>query len=129
MAQDLIEYLRTHSAKGFKPEPHYFTDGDFLTYYFRNDRCYAKRIDDILTVFLSIDGNELVGCKIKGVKHILQKAGNFRVTLDGGPVQLGLFFFAGASAATDELQLRHYEQLGQVASEVTVNQQELQGAR
>ena len=83
MEQDLDEYLKTHKAKGFKAVPHYFGQGDFVTYYFRDDPCYAERVDDLLTVFLTFDTKELVGCKIKGVRHILRTAGNFGVTKGG----------------------------------------------
>ena len=89
MAQDLDEYLKTHPPKGFRPVPHYFAQGDFVTFYFRNDPCFAQRVDDLLTVFVAFDTRELVGCKIKGVKHILQTAGEFGVTVDGGDIQLG----------------------------------------
>jgi hypothetical protein len=126
MAEDLDEYLKNHSPKGFRPLPHYFAQGDFVTYYFRNDPSYAERVDDLLTVFLSFETKELVGCKIKGVKHILQTAGDFGVALDDGDVRLGIFFFVGAALARDEAQRTRYEQIGQKAKEVTVNRKELE---
>ncbi len=129
MAQNLDEYLATHKPKGFRPVPHYFAQGDFVTYYFRSDPSYAQRVDDILTVFLSFDTNELVGCKIKGVKHILQTAGAFGVTLDDEDVELGLFFFVGASLAKDETQKQRYEQLRQVARTARIDKRELQEAQ
>src|ERR1022692_4092970 len=102
MAQDLTEYLKTHPSQGFKPVPQYFPQGDFVTYYFRNDPCYAQRVDDLLTVFLAFDTHEVVGCKIKGIKHITQTAGAFGVSLADEAVRLGTFFFVGASLAKDE---------------------------
>ena len=128
MAQDLMEYLKTHPPQGFRPIPHYFPQGDFVTYYFRNDPSFAERVDDLLTVFLTFDTKELVGCKIKGVKHILQTAGDFGVTLDDGDVQLGLFFFVGASMAKEESQRKRYEQLRLVASAAILDKRELAGA-
>src|SRR3977135_1506577 len=101
MATNLDEYLESLRPKGFRPVPHYFAQGDFVTYYFRNDPCYAERVDDLLTVFVTFDTKELVGCKIKGVKHILQSAGNFGVGMDDGAVRLGMFFFVGAALAKD----------------------------
>ena len=126
MAQDLIEYLKTHPAQGFRPVPHYFPEGDFVTYYFRNDPSYAQRVDDLLTVFLAFDTKELVGCKIKGVRHILQTAGDFGIGLDAGTVQLGFFFFVGASLAKEEMQKKRYEELRQKASEVSLDRRLLQ---
>lgn len=126
MAHDLDDYLATHRPKGFRPVPHYFAQGDFVTYYFRNDPCYAEPVDDLLTVFLTFDTKELVGCKIKGVKHILRTAGHFGVSLDDGDVRLGMFFFVGAAVAKDEAQRCRYEQIGEKAKEATVNRKELE---
>jgi len=128
MAQDLKQYLEGRKCKGFNPVPHYFANGDFLTYYFRNDRCYAQRVDDLLTVFLAMGSNELVGCKIKGVKHILQTAGNFGVTVDNGALPLGLFFFVGAALAKDDVQKKRYEELGRLAKHATLDRKDLQSA-
>jgi hypothetical protein len=126
MAEDLMEYLNTHPPQGFRPIPHYFPQGDFVTYYFRNERCYAQRVDDLLTVFVAFDTNELVGCKIKGIKHILQTAGDFGVSLDAGVVRLGMFFFIGASLAKDEVQRSRYDQIGLKAKDVTMDRKELE---
>lgn len=128
MAQDLMEYLKTHPPEGFKPVPHYFPQGDFVTYYFRNDPCFAQRVDDLLTVYLAFETKELVGCKIKGVKHILQTAGDFGVSLDDGAVRLGVFFFVGASLAKDEGQRSRYAEIGREAKDVEMDRKELQGA-
>jgi hypothetical protein len=83
-------------------------------------------VDDILTIFLTFDTNELVGCKIKGVKHILQTAGDFGVCLDDDLVRLGMFFFVGASLAKDEGQRRSYEQIGQKAKDITMDRKDLE---
>jgi hypothetical protein len=65
MADKLTDYLQEHPCKGFRPVPF-----DFVTYYARGERCFERRIDDLLTVYLSMETEELVGCKIKGVKHL-----------------------------------------------------------
>jgi hypothetical protein len=128
MAQNLEEYLEANRPRGFRGVPHYFAQGDFVTYYFRNDPCYAERVDDLLTVFLTFDSNEVVGCKIKGVKHILRTAGNFGVALDDGDVRLGMFFFVGAALAKDDAQRSRYEQIGAKAKEAIVDRKELDAA-
>jgi hypothetical protein len=129
MAADLMEYLKTHPPLGFRPVPHYFPQGDFVTYYFRNEPSYAERVDDLLTVYLTFDTKELVGCKIKGVKHILQTAGDLGVSLDDGLVRLGMFFFVGASLAKDEAQRTRYDQIGRQAKEVTMDRKQLEEAK
>jgi hypothetical protein len=128
MAENLMEYLKTHPPQGFRPVPHYFPDGDFVAYYFRNDRCYAERVDDLLTVFVSFETKELVGCKIKGVKRILQSAGDFGFALDDGTVRLGMFFFVGASVAKSEDQRNRYEQLARNIPNVTMSRAEFETA-
>jgi hypothetical protein len=102
MPQDLKQYLQEHKCKGFDPVPHYFPNGDFVTYYFRNERSFEQRVDELLTVYLAMETKELVGCKIKGVKHILSAAGDFGVTVEDGDLRLGLFFFVDAATAKSE---------------------------
>lgn len=127
MVENLKQFLAAHPAQGFKSVPHYFASGDFVTYYFRNGRCYAERVDDFLTVFLTHETAELVGFKIKGVKHILETAGDFGVIVDDGEVKLGLFFFLGATMAKDEAQKRRYEEL-EPFKDAILNRRELQPA-
>jgi hypothetical protein len=126
MAENLTEYLKEHPPQGWNAVPHYFPAEDYLTYYFRNDRCFSQRVDDLLTVYVSFETKELVGCKIKGVRHILQTAGDFEVTLDDGEVSLGFFFFVGASMAKDDAQRSRYEQIGKKAKDVRMKRKELE---
>lgn len=128
MARDLKEYLQEHPCQGFRPVAHYFANGDFVSYYFRNERCCAQRVDDLLTVYLATGTGELVGCKIKGVRHILDRAGTFGVTVDGGAVRLGLFFFYGAARAEDAVQQRRYEELARLAKDAMIDWKEFQPA-
>ena len=74
MEQTLKEYLRTHPCQGFNPVPHYSALGDFLTYYFRDDRAYEQRVDEVLTVYLSMKTHELVGFKITGINPFTFRA-------------------------------------------------------
>ena len=121
MATNLNEYLRAHKCKGFQPVPQYFPTGDFLTYYFKDTPCHAKRIDELLTVYLGDDTRELVGFKIKGAKHIVTHAGNFGVLINDENIQMGLFFFVGAAATKDVAQLRWYTELGKQAGDIRVD--------
>src|SRR5262245_36993076 len=110
--KNLKEYLLKHKCKEFNAVPHYSAAGDFLTYSFRDERAYEQRVDELLTVYLSANSHELVGCKIKGVRHILETAGEFGVSLEEGEsVKLGFFFFVGAATAHEEKQKKRYEEL------------------
>ncbi len=121
MAQSLKEYLAVNPCREFRPVPQYFATGDFLTYYWANDRPLAERIDDQLTVYRSIATHEMVGFKIKGVKHLLETAGEFGVTVDDGEVQLSFFFLWLGSKIEDIEKVRLYKELGKIASGVTLS--------
>ncbi len=92
MATTLTEYLKENPPGEFRSVPHYFPSGDYLTYFVSDEPCFAKRIDDVVTVYLANGSERLVGCKVKGVKHILRTAGEFRVEVQDGDVKLGFFF-------------------------------------
>jgi hypothetical protein len=120
VAENLSEYLRERKGGGgdnFRPVPHYFPDGDFLTYHFRDEPCYARRVDDLLTVYLSMQTHEPVGCKLDGVARILRQAGDFGVSVGDGNVKLGFFLFLGAARARDADRRRHYEELKALAKD------------
>ena len=44
---------------------------DALIVYFKGDADYAQRLTDDITLYRSLDTNEVVGCRIKGIKGIL----------------------------------------------------------
>jgi hypothetical protein len=128
MAENLTQYLDEHPCQGFNPVPHYFAEGDFVTYYFRGERSYAQRVDDLLTVYRTFDTHELVGCKLKGVRQILKTAGAFNVAIADGQVRLALFFFVGAASARTDAQRIVYEELRRAASEAALGPEDYQAA-
>jgi hypothetical protein len=95
MAENLMDYLATAKCEKFEPKPMYSVQGDFLTFFFRDDDAYERRVDELLTLYLSESGNELVGCKIKGVSAILRTLGNFGVTIREKQLRLSMLFLAG----------------------------------
>ena len=129
MAMTLKNYLAAHEPGQFRAVPHYFPSGDYLTYFVSNERCHAKRLDDVMTVYLADGSDRLVGCKVKGVRHILKTAGAFGVGVDGGDgIRLGFFFFTGAAPdrVVNEVTLKWYERLKELA-DVRVDPKELIG--
>jgi hypothetical protein len=56
----------------FRPEPYYDAEADTLFFYARDVQSFAKRLNPILTLFLSAEDESLVGCKLKGVQRILE---------------------------------------------------------
>ena len=125
MAQNLSEYLEEHPCKGFDPVPHYSAAGDYVSYFFRNERCFAQRLDELVTVYLAMDSRELVGCKIKGVRHILETAGKLGVSLDGGDLRLGLLFLPGAVNASEVEHKQRYDELARLTRDAVVKREEV----
>jgi len=121
MVENLKQYLDEFQCEGFKSTPRYNSRGDFVSYFFKDVPYVAERVDDVLTVYLAEKSRELIGCKIKGVRHILKTAGEFGITVDGGDIRLGLFFFLGAWSAKDDAERqRYYEEL-QRAGDTTID--------
>ena len=83
-------------------------------------------MDDVLTVYRAFDSHEMVGCKIQGVRHILNAAGDFNLLVADGGVRLAIFFFVGAVWAKDEAQKRVYHELKHVAINAALTSEELQ---
>lgn len=112
MAQSIADFFSRHaseSAPGFRAEPWYNRYGDTIHYHWREDEFYAYRVDDKLTVYRSISGNEAVGCEIKGVTALRQKLGGFGVELnehDGTPLALFLFISAVDGEPSTDLVAR-----------------------
>ncbi len=92
MAKDLMTYLETTNPSGFEPRPYYGSEEDSLTFYFNNAESYGKRVDELLTLFLSVKNDELVGCQVKGVRKNLERLGHFGIAIKHGKVRLDLFF-------------------------------------
>ncbi len=70
-AAGLKEYLDTHKHKGFKPAPRYYESGDYLTYFFKEDRCLSTEINEFLTIYRSIIDSSLVGFKLNNISLII----------------------------------------------------------
>jgi hypothetical protein len=129
MAKDLMKFLETAKPKGFEPRPYFGPEEDSLTFYFDNAESYGKRVDDLLTLFLSVKNDELVGCQVKGIRKNLKRLGNFGVAMKHGKIQLGLFFHLLAFLAEKPQQREKYLDLSQRIKDVEVEfDDELVGA-
>jgi|GEM_PF-3308140 hypothetical protein len=92
----------------FSPYAYYGEEEDALTFYFSGERDYAKRINSRVTVFLSEETDELVGCQVKSVRHVLDDIGWFDVSIKHGKVKLSFLFVAcrGEFGEEDKLLFR-----------------------
>src|SRR5712675_2400481 len=91
---NLKDFVASNNPGKFQPKPYYSRAGDSLTFFFKDNPSYAVRVDDLLTLYRSIDGEEMVGCEIKGVHCILEKMGDFGVRIRSGKIDLSMLFLA-----------------------------------
>ena len=120
MAKELMTLLETTKPRGFEPRPYFGPEEDSLTFYFKNTESYGKRVDELLTLFLSVKNDELVGCQVKGVRKNLKRLGRFGIAITHRKVRLSLFFHLLAFLA-EKPQLREkYLVLSQRSKDVEV---------
>lgn len=91
---NLTEYILSHRPGKFRPVPIYIEESDSVLYFLENTDYYAKRIDDLLTVYLQMDNNELMGIEIKGIKHLLEMLGSFGIEVETPKLKIGFVFIA-----------------------------------
>src|SRR5439155_11625972 len=120
MAAKLMKHLERARPKGFEPRPYYGHEEDCLTFYFDNAESYARRVDELLTLFLSVKTDELVGCQVKGVRKNLKRLGNFGIAIKHGKVRLDLFFHLLAFLAKEPQQRERYLDLSKRSKDVEV---------
>ena len=113
MAANLMKYLEKARPKGFKLRPYYGHEEDCLVFYFDNAESYARRVDQLLTLFFSLKTNELVGCQVKGVRKNLKRLGDFGISVKHGKVRLDLFFHLLAFLAEKPAQRKKYLELSE----------------
>jgi hypothetical protein len=72
---NLMELLKANPpAKQFVPYCHWSKEADALTVYFEGD---SKRLTDHVTIYLSEDTDEIIGCRIKGIAGIIEDLPNY----------------------------------------------------
>lgn len=124
MAKDLMKHLETKKPRGFTPRPYYGEAEDSLTVYFDNAESYARRVDELLTVFLSLKTDDLVGFQVKGVRKNLKRLGDFGIAIKHGKIRCGLFFHLLAFLAEKPEQRKSYFNLSEQTKHLDL---ELQG--
>jgi hypothetical protein len=124
----LTEYLSAMKCQGFKPRPYYSKDGDFVTYYFSDQECYAERMDDLLTVYLSLDDKGLVGVKLKGVTRLRDELADFQVFDGTGKLMLGMLFFAGGFLYAGPNVIDQYRRIARATKSVPLEESDLEPA-
>ena len=60
------EILHTVDGK-FQPYHYYSKESDTLTAYFSDDADYLKRLNEHVTLYLSLETDDIVGIRVKGI--------------------------------------------------------------
>jgi hypothetical protein len=127
MAEELLmDYLSDKKAEVFRPHPHYYRDSDSLAFFLKDGDVVARRVDELLTVYVSAETEELVGAKIKGVRQILSTLGNFGVTIKDAGLTLGMLFLAGMAVSRELAGKSEYIRVGEFVKSVPIDVNELQ---
>ncbi len=98
-SMSINEFLDSQVVAGpFKPYSTYSRMADALTFYFKPDRDYSKRLTEHVTLYLSVESNEVIGCRIKNISGILEDLPNY-ISIDHGGQKLKFIFMAQRGAA------------------------------
>jgi hypothetical protein len=124
---DFLEHLEKSEPPPFtSPQVYYGSKEDVLTLYFRPDESYAHRLNNLVTIFLTLSNDELVGCQIKGLCRKLKSDGNFSVAIKRNELlELGLFFYVLAYEAPDREPRNRLLELGDMAKGVELDTKEM----
>ena len=113
---ELARFLQDNPpAKQFVPYCHISKQADAMTVYFEGDADYSKRLSDHVTLYLSLETDEIVGCRIKGISGILSDLPNY-ISVDHDDVNLSVIFLAFRGGADDDVS-KAVNELARVASE------------
>jgi len=121
---DFLDFVKSGliETNRFTAGPYYSAEGDTLCFYAEDVPSYAQRINEPLTVVLSIFGHRVIGIKIMGVRRIIGRMQ--RLKLDTS--DLGVWLDALLIAQPDDPEMNTYESELQQFRGVAVNDPELQ---
>jgi hypothetical protein len=118
--RELNELFERDLAGGeFRPYFERSTEADALSVYFKPDPDYSKRLTDHVTLFLSVETSEIVGCRIKGITGILEDLPNY-IRIDHDGVQLKCIFWSFRGSVQDESQRRALNELAKNAGDMVL---------
>ncbi|MGA2616448.1 MAG: hypothetical protein ABSF26_02490 [Thermoguttaceae bacterium] len=118
MASDLKHFLATQIGDvAFRPYLAISREGDALTAYFKPDADYSERLTDHVTLYRSIDSDEIVGCRIKGISGILEDLPNF-LHVDHNGAKLSMVFWSFRGGVDDEKLRDTFRQLAKAAGDM-----------
>ncbi len=116
----------------FIAKPYYSADADAIFFYARDAQSYAKRLNSLVTLFLSCEDDTLVGVKLKSLKRIiagLKRIGEqhpeFKLTVADRKIKLGILIALALVAPAESPELAAYEDQLDEFEDVEIEQPEL----
>ncbi len=73
MVKYLHEWLEDKKFQKFLSKPQYSEDGDFISLFLTDERCYAVQKSPGVTIYYSINTEDIVGFKISGIHDLLKR--------------------------------------------------------
>jgi hypothetical protein len=133
MAESLTEFMKeleTGAPGPFAPGACYYDhEADSLILYLRNEESHGRRLNNLVTIFVSPD-DRLVGCQVKGLQRKLLSDGNFAIAIHkDGKLRLGLFFHLLAFEVPETESRNKLVELAQEAKGIELDTRELVGCR
>lgn len=117
---DFIRNLKP-SSQPFKPYAYYGEEEDALKVHFSDEQDYAKRLNSRVTVYLSMETDEIVGVQIKNVCHVLEDIGSYDIAIKHGKLELQMLFIALRGEIIEREEDREFfRKLGTKASEAGI---------
>lgn len=116
-----LEKLRQTEVT-FRSRPHFNATGDSLTLYFSDLPAYSQRIDSILTVYRSMESNEITGFKIKGVSLLAENVVNIFKIEDG---EIEIRWLLLSALGTSLKPRSHYYDLGEKCGTIKISVEEI----
>ena len=79
-ATTAFEHWASLPPKEFAPKLRFYSGEDCVTFFLNENRCFAQRVSEVVTVFTDVATGELVGFKVKGIRKILCDAQSLEAT-------------------------------------------------
>lgn len=127
--KEFASYLKEMRPTGeFIARPFYEPKTDSLIYYARDARSYGKRLNELITLFLSTTDNSLVGCELKGVKRLMKRVDGVIVFVHDHKIKLSLLMGIALAPEPDDEELvdRYRDELLESTEPVEVDAHDLE---
>ena len=117
---------KASNATPFEPTALYDEEGDCIEFLAKSDAFYAKRIDNLVTVYLAEGSNEIIGSLIKGVSEVLRQYPGLKIDIHNGRILLSHLLCAhiwSGETSPEDFKVVTYRELIRVSEEAEAEAQ------